>query len=200
MKWQWQQNILGNHSEWWDHLRARYLFPLLLFPPLCLLSTQLYTIQMSHQNTIHYRWSTQLYMIQMLRHAPLWNLLPLFAQSLPPFILYPPIMPSPSSFLPLDDENENDNGERPWYDLYKPSPYEKDGDTGSEDDEAKHCHDHRHEVEVRVAHWGRLLKQGLIRFDQMGWVMIITEVDSWNRHWSDLIRFDQMGDDYHPLR
>ena len=42
------------------------------------------------------------------------NLLPLFAQSLPPFILYPPIMPSPSSFLPLDippfdDEDENDN-------------------------------------------------------------------------------------------
>ena len=35
---------------------------------------------------------------------------------------------------------------------YKPSPYEKDGDTGSEDDEAKHGHDHRHEVEVRVAH------------------------------------------------
>jgi len=33
-----------------------------------------------------------------------------------------------------------------------PSPYEKDGDTGSEDDEAKHGHDHRHEVEVRVAH------------------------------------------------
>ena len=35
---------------------------------------------------------------------------------------------------------------------YKPPPNEKDGDTGSEDDEAKHCHDHRHEVEVRVAH------------------------------------------------
>ena len=74
-------------------------------------------------------------MIQMLRHAPLYEICSLF---LLPFLLllsfYPPIMPSTSSFLPLDDENKNDNGERPWYDLYKPSPYEKDGDTGSEDD------------------------------------------------------------------
>ena len=124
MKWQWQQNILGNHSEWWDHLRARYLFPLLLFPPLCLLSPQLYTIQMSQQNTIQYRWSTQLYMIQMLRHAPRSEICSLFL--LPLLLLlsfYPHIMPSTSSFLPLDippfdDEDENDNGERPWYDLH----------------------------------------------------------------------------------
>ena len=39
-------------------------------------------------------------------------------------------MPSPSSFLlldipPFDDEDENDKGER---------PYEKDGNTGGEDD------------------------------------------------------------------
>ena len=103
MKWQWQQNILGNHSEWWDHLRARYLFPLLLFPPLCLLSPQLYTIQMSQQNTIHYRWSSPLYMIQMLRHAPRSEICPFFL--LPLLLLlffYPHIMPSTSSFLPLD--------------------------------------------------------------------------------------------------
>ena len=67
----------------------------------------------------------------MLRHAPLYDICPFFL--LPLLLLssfYPPIMPSPSSFLPLDippydDEDENDNGER---------PYEKDGDTGSEDD------------------------------------------------------------------
>ena len=102
MKWQWHQNILGNHSQWWDLLRARYLFPLLLFPPLCLLSTQLYTIQMSQQNTIQHRWSTQLYMIQMLRHAPLYEICPFFLLPLLHLLFfYPPIMPPHPHFYHL---------------------------------------------------------------------------------------------------
>lgn len=33
-----------------------------------------------------------------------------------------------------------------------PAPDEEDGDAGGEDDKAEHGHDHRHQVEVRVAH------------------------------------------------
>ena len=51
-----------------------------------------------------------------------------------------------------DTGSEDDKYKCKYKHKYKPSPYEKDGDTGSEDDEAKHGHDHRHEVEVRVAH------------------------------------------------
>ena len=221
MKWQWQQNILSNHSQWWDHLRARYLFPLLLFPPLCLLSTQLYTIQMSQQNTIHYRWSTQLYMIQMLRHAPLSEICPLFLLTfllLLSFIL-PSCPPHPHFYhlislhlmmrikltmvrghdmiytnllhmrkmviqearmtMVRSHSNHEEHGERSWY-------------MTNMTISTNLLH-----MRKMVIQEARMTRQSTATITDMRWRWgSPTEVDSWNRDWSDLIRFDQMGDDY----
>ena len=46
------------------------------------------------------------------------------------------------------------------------------------------------EVDSWNRHWSDLIRFDQIWSDLIRWVMIITEVDSWNRDWSDLIRWD----------